>query len=107
MSSPGMQKHPQLQQIQQLLAQLHQAVIAGKSLQVQALDRDITSAVQTLRQGCSENTFATELQQLKQRYQHIIQLAKEQQQELEQKMKAFNDNKAGVLAYQQTTESQR
>ena len=107
MSGHSTQKNPQLQQIQQLLFQLHQAVVAGKWLQVQALDRDIGAAVLLLRQSSPEQSFAAELQLLKQRYQQIIQLAKEQQQELEQKMKAFNDNKAGVLAYQQTTESQR
>ena len=107
MSGHGTQKNPQLQQIQQLLSQLHQAVVAGKWLQVQALDRDIGSAVQRLRESGPEHAFSAELQLLKQSYQQIIGLAKEQQRELEQKMKAFNDNKAGVLAYQQTTESQR
>lgn len=107
MSGQGTQKNPRLQQIQQLLPLLHQAVVAGKWLQVQALDRDIGAAVKMLRQSGPEDAFKTELQLFKQHYQQIIQLAKEHQQELEQKMKAFNDNKAGVLAYQQTTESQR
>lgn len=106
MSGPGTKKTLQLQHIQQLISQLHQAVLAGKWLQVQGLDREITTAVQQLRQSAPENTFTAELQVLKQSYQQIIQLAKQQQWELEQKMKAFNDNKPGVLAYQQTTESQ-
>ncbi|WP_306520051.1 hypothetical protein [Rheinheimera sp.] len=95
----------QIQQLQQLLVQMQQAVDAAKWLQVQAFDRQITALVQQLSQHGSDVRIKTELEALKLNYQHMIQQAKQQQLELEQKMKEFNDNKAGVLAYQQTTQS--
>ncbi len=100
----------QLKQIQQLLLQLQQAVLAGKWLQVQALDRQILSLVETLQQFRQTGAAVQPLydfQLLTQRYQQIIQQAKRQQLALEQKMKEFQHNKAGVLAYQQTDESMR
>ena len=101
----------QLKQIQQLLLQLQQAVLAGKWLQVQALDRQILALVGTLKQLRQQAGAAAappyDLQLLTQRYQQIIQQAKRQQLALEQKMKEFQHNKAGVLAYQQTDESMR
>lgn len=102
----------QLKQIQQLLLQLQQAVLAGKWLQVQALDRQILALVDTLKQlrqqtGATPARLPYELQLLTQRYQQIILQAKRQQLALEQKMKEFQHNKAGVLAYQQTDESMR
>lgn len=100
----------QLKQIQQLLLQLQQAVLAGKWLQVQALDRQIRSLVETLQQLRQTGAAVQPLydfQLLTQRYQQIIQQAKRQQLALEQKMKEFQHNKAGVLAYQQTDESMR
>ncbi len=100
----------QLKQIQQLLLQLQQAVLAGKWLQVQALDRQILSLVETLQQLRQTGAAVQPLydfQLLTQRYQQIIQQAKRQQLALEQKMKEFQHNKAGVLAYQQTDESMR
>lgn len=101
----------QLKQIQQLLLQLQQAVLAGKWLQVQALDRQILALVDTLKQLRQQTGAAVQppydFQLLTQRYQQIILQAKRQQLALEQKMKEFQHNKAGVLAYQQTDESMR
>lgn len=107
MSKPSSQAASQLQQIQQLLTQLQQAMEAAQWLQVQAFDRQISALVQQLREQGTDARTQAALEALKLRYQQLIQYAKQQQLELEQKMKAFNDNKAGVLAYQQTTESRR
>lgn len=107
MSKPSSQAASQLQQIQQLLTQLQQAMEAAQWLQVQAFDRQISALVQQLREQGPDARTQAALEALKLRYQQLIQYAKQQQLELEQKMKAFNDNKAGVLAYQQTTESRR
>ncbi len=107
MSKPSSQAASQLQQIQQLLSQLQQAMEAAQWLQVQAFDRQISALVQQLREQGTDARTQAALEALKLRYQQLIQYAKQQQLELEQKMKAFNDNKAGVLAYQQTTESRR
>ncbi|MFC4653837.1 MULTISPECIES: hypothetical protein [Rheinheimera] len=95
---------PVLVQLQQLLLQLHQAVSHGKWLQVQALDRQIQQQVQQLKSQHNVASLKVELQMLTQRYQQLIQLAKKQQQQLEQKMNQFQQNKAGVLAYRQTSE---
>lgn len=101
----------QLKQIQQLLLQLQQAVLAGKWLQVQALDRQILQLVVSLKQLRQQAGAIAQppydFQLLTQRYQQIIQQAKRQQLALEQKMKEFQHNKAGLLAYQQTDESMR
>lgn len=105
MSQQPSRLNGQIQQLHQMLAQMQQAVDAAKWLQVQALDRQITALVQKLGQQSSDVGIRTELEALKLSYQHMIQQAKQQQLELEQKMKEFNDNKAGVLAYQQTTQS--
>ncbi|WP_337842391.1 hypothetical protein [Rheinheimera sp.] len=95
---------PVLVQTQHLLLQLHQAVVHGKWLQVQALDRQIQQQVQQLKSQHNVASLSVELQMLTQRYQQLIQLAKKQQQLLELKMMQFQQNKAGVLAYRQTTD---
>ncbi len=107
MSKASSQAASQLQQIQQLLKQLQQAMEAAQWLQVQACDRQIGALVQQLREQGPDARTQAAIDTLKLHYQQLIQYARQQQQELEQKMKAFNDNKAGVLAYQQTTESRR
>lgn len=97
--------NPALVQIQQLLLQMQQAMVAGQWLQVQQHDRQISALVQQLKQSDTQQQFKTELVQLKQRYQALVELAKRQQQQLEQKMQNFQDNKPAVLAYQLTEES--
>jgi hypothetical protein len=97
--------NPALMQIQQLLLQMQQAMVAGKWLQVQDCDRQISALVQQIKQGAEHHELKVELQLVKQRYQALLQLAKRQQQMLEQKMQRFQDNKTAVVAYQLTTEA--
>ena len=97
--------NPALMQIQHLLLQMQQAMVAGKWLQVQDCDRQISTLVQQIKQGAEYHELKVELQLVKQRYQALLQLAKRQQQMLEQKMQRFQDNKTAVVAYQQTTEA--
>ncbi|WP_264344248.1 hypothetical protein [Rheinheimera sp. MM224] len=97
--------NPALMQIQQLLLQMQQAMVAGKWLQVQDCDRQISTLVQQIKQGAEHHELKVELQLVKQRYQALLQLAKRQQQMLEQKMQRFQDNKTAVVAYQLTTEA--
>jgi len=97
--------NPALVQIQQLLLHMQQAMVEGQWLQVQQHDRQISALVQQLKQSDTQQQFKTELVQLKQRYQALVELAKRQQQQLEQKMQNFQDNKPAVLAYQLTEES--
>lgn len=97
--------NPALMQIQQLLLQMQQAMVAGKWLQVQDCDRQISALVQQIKQGAEHQELKVELQLVKQRYQALLQLAKRQQQMLEQKMQRFQDNKTAVVAYQLTTEA--
>lgn len=94
---------PSLVAIQQLLLQMHQAVVQGQWLHVQTCDKEIGHLVLQLQQTKTHD-LAAELALLKQRYRQLIVLAKRQQQLLEQKMKQFQQNKAGVQAYQQTVE---
>lgn len=97
--------NPALMQIQQLLLQMQQAMVAGKWLLVQDCDRQISALVQQIKQGAEHHELKVELQLVKQRYQALLQLAKRQQQMLEQKMQRFQDNKTAVVAYQLTTEA--
>ena len=97
--------NPALMQIQQLLLQMQQAMVAGKWLQVQDCDRQISTLVQQIKQAAEYHELKVELQLVKQRYKALLQLAKRQQQMLEQKMQRFQDNKTAVVAYQQTTEA--
>ena len=97
--------NPALMQIQHLLLQMQQAMVAGKWLQVQDCDRQISTLVQQIKQGAEHHELKVELQLVKQRYQALLQLAKRQQQMLEQKMQRFQDNKTAVVAYQLTTEA--
>lgn len=97
--------NPALMQIQQLLLQMQQAMVSGKWLQVQDCDRQISALVQQIKQGAEHHELKVELQLVKQRYQALLQLAKRQQQMLEQKMQRFQDNKTAVVAYQLTTEA--
>ena len=97
--------NPVLVQIQHLLLQMQQAMVAGKWLQVQDCDRQISTLVQQIKQGVEHHELKVELQLIKQRYQSLLQLAKRQQQMLEQKMQRFQDNKTAVVAYQKTTEA--
>lgn len=97
--------NPALMQIQHLLLQMQQAMVAGKWLQVQDCDRQISTLVQQIKQGAEHQELKVELQLVKQRYQALLQLAKRQQQMLEQKMQRFQDNKTAVVAYQLTTEA--
>lgn len=97
--------NPALMQIQQLLLQMQQAMVAGKWLQVQECDRQISTLVQQIKQGSEYHELKVELQLVKQRYQALLQLAKRQQQMLEQKMQRFQDNKTAVVAYQLTAEA--
>lgn len=97
--------NPALMQIQQLLLQMQQAMVAGQWLEVQDCDRQISALVQQLRQSCEYQQLQNELQLIKQRYQALLQLAKRQQLMLEQKMQRFHDTKTAVVAYQLTTEA--
>jgi hypothetical protein len=97
--------NPALMQIQQLLLQMQHAMVAGKWLQVQDCDRQISSLVQQIKQGAEHHELKVELQLIKQRYQALLQLAKRQQQMLEQKMQRFQDTKTAVVAYQLTADA--
>lgn len=97
--------NPALMQIQQLLLQMQQAMVAGKWLQVQDCDRQISTLVQQIKQSKDRQELQHELKLVKQRYQSLLQLAKRQQQMLEQKMQRFQDTKTAVVAYQLTTEA--
>jgi cell division FtsZ-interacting protein ZapD len=94
-----------LMQIQQLLLQMQQAMVAGHWLQVQDYDRQISSLVAQLKQGVPQQDLHIELQLIKQRYQSLVQLAKRQQKTLDQKMQRFQDTKTAVVAYQLTAEA--
>lgn len=97
--------NPALMQIQQLLLQMQQAMVAGKWLQVQNCDRQISVLVQQIQQGSERQLLKAEMQLIKQRYQSLLQLAKRQQQMLEQKMQRFQETKTAVVAYQLTAEA--
>ena len=97
--------NPALMQIQQLLLQMQQAMVAGNWILVQNLDRQISAQVQQIKQGAEHQELHVELQLIKQRYQALLQLAKRQQKMLEQKMQRFQDTKTAVVAYQLTTQA--
>lgn len=97
--------NPALMQIQQLLLQMQQAMVAGKWLLVQDCDRQISALVLQIQQGTERQLLKTEMQLIKQRYQSLVQLAKRQQQLLETKMQRFQDTKTAVVAYQLTAEA--
>ncbi|MBU0913018.1 MAG: hypothetical protein KKF22_10805 [Gammaproteobacteria bacterium] len=97
--------NPALMQIQHMLLQMQQAMVAGDWLLVQNYDRQISVLVQQIKQGAEHQDLQVELQLIKQRYQALLQLATRQQKMLEQKMQRFQDTKTGVVAYQLTAEA--
>jgi hypothetical protein len=97
--------NPALMQIQHMLLQMQQAMVAGDWLLVQDYDRQISALVKQIKQGAEHQNLQVELQLVKQRYVALIQLAKRQQKMLEQKMQRFQDTKTGVVAYQLTAEA--
>lgn len=97
--------NPALMQIQQLLLQMQQAMVAGDWLLVQDYDRQISALVKQIKQSTAHHDLHVELQLIKQRYQALLQLAKRQQKMLEQKMQRFQDTKTGVVAYQLTADA--
>lgn len=97
--------NPALMQIQHLLLQMQQAMVAGNWLLVQDYDRQVSVLVKQIKQSAERQELQVELQLIKQRYQALLQLAKRQQKMLEQKMQRFQETKTAVVAYQLTAEA--
>lgn len=93
----------------QLLKLQQSLLLSAKAQEWQALrniDRQIMQLIQHIDQADAREQFSTQLAALRKRYQQVLTLAKNELQSTETQMKKFNENKPGVLAYRQTSESE-
>jgi hypothetical protein len=72
--------------------------------QLRGLDRQLLALVQQLEQAGAKEQFASQLNALRQNYQHVLKLAKSELNRTEIQMKQFNQKREGAVAYRQTTE---
>ena len=73
---------------------------------LRGLDRQLMQLIHQLDLAGAREQFAVQLSTLRQSYQQVLTLAKNEMQRTETQMKQFNQNRPGVLAYRQTSEGE-
>lgn len=92
---------------QQLLKLQHSVLQAAKTQDWQllrGLDRQLMELIHQLDLAGAKQQFSVQLSALRQSYQQVLTLAKNELQRTEAQMKQFNQNRTGVLAYRQTSD---
>ncbi|WP_240222578.1 hypothetical protein [Rheinheimera hassiensis] len=93
----------------QLLKLQHNVLLAAQAQDWQllrGLDRQLMELIQQLDIAGAREQFAVQLSTLRQSYQQVLTLAKNELHRTETQMKQFNQNRPGVLAYRQTSEGE-
>jgi hypothetical protein len=93
-------------QLLKLQQNLLQAAKAQDWQLLRSLDRQLMQLICQLDLADAREQFSTQLGALRQNYQQVLTLAKNELHSTEAQMRQFNQNRPGVLAYRQTSEGE-